>query len=234
VTEADWLAGTDPAPMLDYLRDRVGDRQLRLFVVDCCWRVWPQLQDERSRRAVIVSERYADGLADKKELARARKEARTAGWNAAAARARQVSWNGPAFIAWCSTRETIASAAKESARSCAWHATAKRTDLLSRFPAWEVGDLDGERRRQVAVLHCIVGNPFRAARIDPAWLVWNESVALKLVRGVDEERAFDRLPILADALEDAGCDNADILAHCRGPGPHVRGCWVVDLLLGKE
>jgi hypothetical protein len=223
VTEAEWLACTDPSPMLDYLRDRVGDRQLRLFAVDCCRRVWHQLQDERSRRAVIVSERYADGLADKKELARARKQARTAGWNG---RTGDVSWNGPALIAWCSTRDTIAAAAKDAARSCAWHATAKRPDL--------VGDLADERRRQVAVLHCIVGNPFRAARIEPAWLVWNESAVLKIARGVDEERAFNQLPILADALEDAGCGNADILDHCRGPGPHVRGCWVIDLLLGKS
>jgi hypothetical protein len=55
-----------------------------------------------------------------------------------------------------------------------------------------------------------------------------------LAVGIYKETAFDRFPILADALEDAGCDNADILNHCRGPGPHVRGCWVIDLLLGKE
>jgi hypothetical protein len=56
----------------------------------------------------------------------------------------------------------------------------------------------------------------------------------RLVRGIHEERAFDRLAVLADALEEAGCADADILSHLRGPGPHVRGCWVVDLLLGKE
>ena len=55
-----------------------------------------------------------------------------------------------------------------------------------------------------------------------------------LATGIYTERAFDRMPILADALEDAGCDNADILEHCRGDGPHVRGCWVVDLILEKE
>ena len=60
------------------------------------------------------------------------------------------------------------------------------------------------------------------------------ALGVKLAQGIYEERAFDRLPILADALEDAGCDNADILSHCRGPGPHARGCWVVDLLLGKK
>ena len=65
---------------------------------------------------------------------------------------------------------------------------------------------------------------------DPAWLT---SDVVALARGIYDERTFDRMPILADALQDAGCDSADILNHCRGAGPHVRGCWVVDLVLGK-
>ncbi len=67
--------------------------------------------------------------------------------------------------------------------------------------------------------------------LDPRW---RSGTVLALAAGIDTERAFDRMSILADALEEAGCDNADILAHCRGDGPHVRGCWVVDLLLGKS
>jgi hypothetical protein len=69
------------------------------------------------------------------------------------------------------------------------------------------------------------------SRLDPAW---RTSTVVALARGIDEEKAFDRLPILADALQDAGCDNDDLLEHCRGRGVHVRGCWVVDLVLGKE
>jgi hypothetical protein len=80
-------------------------------------------------------------------------------------------------------------------------------------------------------LHCIVGNPFRPVTFDPRW---QSETVFALAYGIYEERAFDRLPILADALEDAGCDHADVLTHCRGDGPHVRGCWVVDLVLGKE
>ena len=60
------------------------------------------------------------------------------------------------------------------------------------------------------------------------------ALVVALARGIYDEKAFDRMPILADALQDAGCDNDDVLSHCRGGGPHVRGCWVVDLLLGKE
>ena len=76
----------------------------------------------------------------------------------------------------------------------------------------------------------VVGNPFRPVAFDPRWLT---STVVGLARGIYDERAFDRMPILADALEDAGCDDAHVLAHCRGDGPHVRGCWVVDLVLGK-
>ena len=75
------------------------------------------------------------------------------------------------------------------------------------------------------------GDPRGPVARDPSWLT---ETVLALAQGIYVERAFDRLPILADALEDAGCDNADVLGHCRGPGPHVRGCWVIDLLLGKE
>ena len=78
----------------------------------------------------------------------------------------------------------------------------------------------------------IVGNPFRAVTADPRWLT---SDVVALAASIYAERAFDRLPILADALQDAGCENADVLGHCRDPQlTHVRGCWVVDLVLGKE
>lgn len=82
-----------------------------------------------------------------------------------------------------------------------------------------------------SLLRDVIGNPFRAVTVDPAWVT---TTTRGLAEGIYAERAFDRLPILADALEDAGCDNSDILSHCRGDGLHVRGCWVVDRILGKE
>jgi hypothetical protein len=85
----------------------------------------------------------------------------------------------------------------------------------------------------IVLLHDIIGNPFHPAAVDPSWLAWNHSTVLALAQGIYEERAFDRLPVLADALQEAGCHDPDILAHCRGPRPHCRGCWVVDLLLEK-
>jgi hypothetical protein len=92
------------------------------------------------------------------------------------------------------------------------------------------GKLAGQQA-QANILRDIFGDPFCPVTCDPEW---RTSTVLALAQGIYDERAFDRMPILADALQDAGCDNAEILDHCRGPGPHVRGCWVVDLLLGKS
>jgi hypothetical protein len=85
-------------------------------------------------------------------------------------------------------------------------------------------------RHECDLLREIEGNPFRPVAVKSAWLT---PTVTDLAQTVYEERAFDHLPILADALEEAGRDNADILAHCRRPGPHVRGCWVVDLVTGR-
>ena len=106
------------------------------------------------------------------------------------------------------------------------------TDERARL-AGDVGVSD-EEAVQIKILRDIIGNPFRPVALDRALLTWQGRTIPQLAQGFYNERAFDRLPVLADALEEAGCDNADILAHCRGPGPHVRGCWLVDLLLGKE
>ena len=84
--------------------------------------------------------------------------------------------------------------------------------------------------RRVAVLRDVAGNPFRTVDFSPEW---RTSTAAAVARGMYESRDFSAMPILADALQDAGCEDAEVLDHCRGPGPHVRGCWVVDLVLGK-
>lgn len=85
------------------------------------------------------------------------------------------------------------------------------------------------------LLRDIFPNPFRLQpTIDPVWQKWNDGTIVKLAQQMYDSRDFMSMPILADALEEAGCTSADILEHCRGPGPHVRGCWVVDLVLEKE
>jgi hypothetical protein len=100
--------------------------------------------------------------------------------------------------------------------------------------AYDAVETEAELTAQAGILLDIFGNPFRPVTLDPFWLAWSNGTILKLTQAIYDERAFDRLWILADALEEAGCTNADILSHLRGPGPHVRGCWVVDLILGKQ
>lgn len=94
-----------------------------------------------------------------------------------------------------------------------------------------VGVEDVPESYKCGLARCVFGNPFRPVNFDPAWLA---PTAVDLARTIYEERAFDRMPELAEALQQAGCHDAGILGHCQGPGPHAKGCWVVDLILGKE
>jgi hypothetical protein len=98
-----------------------------------------------------------------------------------------------------------------------------------------VADRAAEHAAQCHLLRDLFGDPFQAPQpVEAGVLNWGAGIVSTMARRLYEERAFDLLPILADALEDAGCDNAEFLNHCRGPGPHVRGCWALDLILGKS
>src|SRR5262249_12275543 len=110
------------------------------------------------------------------------------------------------------------------------------TPGIAQHVAWRAahqGAWQAATRALGAVLRGLSGPPFGPARVAPACLAWDAAVVPAIARGIDDERAFERMPILADALEEAGCDSPDLVGHCRGPGPHWRGCWVVDLLLGR-
>jgi hypothetical protein len=121
-------------------------------------------------------------------------------------------------------RKAYGTAAKERERGQEWRAMQAGED------AWWL-----ERGVQAQLLRCVIANPFRPIPVvSPAWLTWHDGCVARMAQLIYDERRFDELPILADALEEAGCDNADILNHCRRPGEHVRGCWVVDLLLNKS
>jgi hypothetical protein len=110
----------------------------------------------------------------------------------------------------------------------------------------EIQALEAVTRHQQQQAHCallrdIFGNPFRQLAIDSAWFQWNDGIVPRLAAAIYEDRRLPegtldtgRFAVLADALEEAGCANEEILGHLRGPGPHVRGCWVIDLLLGKR
>ncbi len=229
MTEAEWLFCTDPkSTSLQLLSEQAGDRKLRLFACACCRRVWPALSDERCRRAVEVREEYEDGMASAFELAAAQDAARAA-WQELrhplldTMHAESLPEAAPAWAA---------SAVLHAANGNYYpvpHYAARAAACRSNAP-WKEA-VAAEIQSLVLILRDIVGDPSRPTVIDPVWLT---PTVAALAGAIYADRAFDRLPILSDALEEAGCDDSDVLAHCRGDGPHVRGCWLIDRLLGKE
>jgi hypothetical protein len=217
---AAWAACTNPRAMIGNLRRRnISDRKLRLIAVAFARRVESLMTDPRALLALKVAERYADGLATDSALWSAGHKAEED-----AVRSADPSEYRPEWAAVAATEHHPAAAAVDAA----YQAIRPYTE----------GDLDGwnrECRVQCDLIRDIAGDPYAAASaVDPAWLAWNGGTVAQLARAIYTERAFDRLPILADALEDAGCTDDAILRHCRGGRPHVRGCWVLDLLLGLE
>jgi len=226
MTEQEWLACTDPAPMLDFLRGKVSDRKLRLFAVACCRRIQHLLEDERSRLAVDVAERFADGRAGEDERHRAAADAY---------RARNRSWDDDAMAAayYAGGLNSPANSPDAEWGMVVEAAGCVLSALSQHSPAGATDEARGaEREYQSMLLRDIFGPlPFRPVPVNPGWL----TLTVKhLADAIYDERTFDRLPILADALEDAGCSSHDVLDHCRQPGEHYRGCWVIDLLLAKE
>jgi hypothetical protein len=201
------------------------------------------LTDPRSRRAVEVAERFADGEATGEELSKARSDAANArNWDGETAE-HYPAWM--AHVCTCIGSESVVSV------------TIRQNELKLLVPP----------ATQASLLRCVVGNPFRPVFADPRhalttawadgpsgekvpngvttapgyrvvdvrpWLAWKGGTVPSLARAVYDERRFEDLPILADALEEAGCTDGDILGHLRGPGPHCRGCWALDLIIGKE
>ncbi|HVS39661.1 MAG TPA: hypothetical protein VMS17_29155 [Gemmataceae bacterium] len=237
--------------MLEFLRGKVSDRKVRLFAVACCRRVWPLVKDDRFRAAAQAAELFADGIITKEDMIQAR----------STALAVFVKLRGGEDEAPAATLSAAAIPAPPKSFEKQfldvfadpwWEDELDKGDphgpavVTARHTAWAVAQAQGQRpladstgakaeqREQATLLRELLGSPFRPIALDPTWLEWNDGTVRKMATAIYEERAFDRLPLLADALEEAGCTDADILAHCRSGGEHVRGCWVVDLLLGKS
>jgi hypothetical protein len=217
MTEAEWLVCTDPKPMLEFLGERGSPRKLRLFAVACCRRAWHLLVDEGSRRAAEVAERFADGTASFDELWAVHQDA----WEFSL----HVVHNDPSYF-------DLDDCTLNAADIPAWAAEEDPEPLRAAVSAQRALG-SAEAVAQAALLRCIFGNPFRTVVLDPALLAWQDGTVANIAQGVYDDRAFDRLPILADALEDAGCTDASLLNHLRSAVSHVRGCWVLDLLMGK-
>lgn len=222
MTEAEWFASADSYPMLRPCRRIIREqpRKGHLFAVACCRRIWHLLSDPRSRAAVEIAAQYAEGVASLDQLQAAAVLAKGAHKDAYQARGKMG-----ASGEW---------AAEFAASLDPWFAAS----MASNFAHVAAGDgiePGPERAAQAHLLRCIFGPlPFRAVSLDDTWKAWNDGTVVRLAQAIFDERAFDQLPILADALEDAGCADGDMIQHCRQPGTHVRGCWVLDLLVGKE
>jgi hypothetical protein len=241
MTEAEWLAATDPKEILGFFGDMASDRKLRHFAIACCRCSEPLTSNKDHRNALEISCRYADGLATDDELeiayqrandfacgiyglAYGKSEQETRRWAEATAVANALA--DPKRMVSCAV-----DAAWMIHRAAEHDPNERLTQLLKdicRNPFRPIAfgtpwfDLQVTKR---------VVFPFFPVSADPSWLT---SDVRALAEGIYQNRAFDRMPILADALQDAGCYNDDILNHCRQPGEHVRGCWCVDLLLGKS
>jgi hypothetical protein len=225
MTEQEWLECTNLEQLIKTLNPSGQGRKLRLFACACARRLWHLFPDGKGQEAIKVAERFADGIASVDELVKTERSGRTAWaesgmswitliWGGQAVAMREASDAALHVIAYAPSAATVAGAPHR-----------KKTMSMA-------------RRAHHALFRDVFFNPFRPPSIS-AFL--RNSTVLALAQAAYEDRTLpagtldpDRLAILADALEDAGCDDADILGHLRGPGPHVRGCWALDLVLGKK
>ena len=230
MTEAEWLGYTELERLISYLRAANGqrlDRKARLFACACARRVWAWMHTQ-GQEAVEVAERFADGLATAAELA----SSRNVGMEA---------WS-KASLDWSVLLSNGLAVSLEEGFSAALYAAKHAPEALIPPGSPNRKASKAEERRVLRTFFIdIFGNPFRPVIISPTVLGWNDAVVVRLAQAAYDERHLPsgtldngRLAVLADALEEAGCADADLLAHCREPGEHVRGCWIVDLLLGKK
>ena len=224
ITAAEWASCADPQPMLEALSGKVSARKLRLFAVACCRGLGPLLRDPRIITALDVAEQYADGAATPADL-----EAALRG----AALAQRAQRRKALLFAYAAVKDACGPGGLGAAEKVAW-AEAAAADSRATY---------GEHLRRTrpdlyaasaVLLRDVLGNPFRPVAIIPSRKSSRGGLLVSMARKMYDSRDFGDMPVLADGLEEAGCQDQDILSHCRQPAEHVRGCWVADLLLGKE
>ena len=232
MTEEEWQAGEDPTAMLDFLQCRTSDRKFRLLACACCRPHASAVGGPEAELAVTFAELQADGGQGDRELQVAL---------CALLRYPSPESLGGAYqlysgfvVALDTERRTLAGALSCLAEAVGWNnqPTSAVQSSESTPNEHDREATERERASQVTLLRDIFGNPFRPVSFAPAW---RTATALILARQMYESRDFSLMPILADALQDAGCEDEQVLTHCRdAKQPHVRGCWVVDLVLDKE
>jgi hypothetical protein len=222
--EGAWLSCAEPARMLGALRGKPNPRKLRLLVCACCRRLYgDRLRDPDSLAALETAERYADDLATKQELVAARR---------AAAAAREGSFRAKRAVWWSTygRPQTALRALLNAEAPPPWRFASANPRGQRGNPG---GPLAAKERAAVCDLFREVFNPFQTAAVDPGWLREHGGMVARLARAIYDERRFEDMPVLGDALEEAGCSDEAVLRHCRQPGGHVRGCWALDLLLNN-
>lgn len=248
MSEEQWLSATEPNVMLRCLRNigYAGDRRLRLFACACIRRVWYLLDDEASQRAVEVAEEYAEGQTSRKQLDHAKNSVWCPRKNSGphiVSRKALLRRTLVEAACYAGTRG-VSKAAADATRHVIWvagtefyrHATLN-SNCDSRYQRTQREDAKAvECAAHVALLRCIFGNPFRPPpRLNASLLAWSDGTVRRIAQAIYDSRRFEDMPILADALEEAGCGDQEMLGHCREQeGVHARGCWVLDLLLQKE
>jgi hypothetical protein len=230
MTESEWLACIDPMPMLEFLAGKVSDRKLRLFAVSCCRRIWHLLTDERSRCLVEKVEKYADGLITVFDVSSV--------WDIHEKAYLAYDFKAPYYAAMAvgwDFKQTSCEATHAAECAIWWDSIPEDDPIISVLHS---SGRHAEAEAQCLLLRDIFGNPYRSISLDSAWLT---PTVISLAQTAYDDRILPggildkaRLAVLTDALEDAGCTDAVILSHCRQPGVHVRGCWLLDLILSKD
>ena len=211
MTNTEWLRCRNPYALLEQFAGQLSDRKHRLFAAACCRRIW-HLLPEAGRWTVEVVERHADGLASAMLLA----ANRTALSEAPTAAARGLL---PAY-----------EAAGPEAATAAWRTTAAVWKALAPGKHCSGAGAEAEQARQASLLRDLLGDPFLLAVFADSW---RKATVMDVARDIYDRPDFASLPILGDALRDAGCENVEILSHCEAPH-HARGCWLLDRILGMR
>jgi hypothetical protein len=234
----DWIGLGGPCPGMS-------PRRVRLFNLACCRRLWRLPLDAMSRTILSAYGRFVDRKTDRAEFEATCRTFVRPLFTPAATSIRPwaaLGWTDTALGALRAAREVswmVASAAAPEAWTVLDTCASIPDDMNCRVyfgqphSRWQALRAN-EEKEQANLLRHVIGNPFRPAAVDPAWLSAHDGVARAIVQVIHDEQRYDDLPFLADALEDAGCTDADLLGHCRGPGPHFRGCWAVGLILSKD
>ncbi|HEV3386496.1 MAG TPA: hypothetical protein VG097_16855 [Gemmata sp.] len=243
--EVEWQVASDPTPMYLFIQSNSSDRKLQLFGCACCYRWRQEIYYKETEALLEVVERFADGKATTEQvnsidMASAMAHAGLHWGNSGALADPAIRSLWPKLQLDKVMKNTDALAAQLSLRRAAEKSSRERSYRFwkrgpkmsaEEFESARCSGIAAERKTHCDLLRCIFGNPFRPITLNPSWLT---STVLALAQQMYESRDFSPMPILADALQDAACDNDEILNHCRHPGVHVRGCWCVDLLLDKK